>query len=430
MAEIKLFNLLCKTGVSKEFNGTNDQKLSINSVDGKILRWDLKAEIFGFCESKDHSVNYSGLSHSLNLSKAKRNNLLPLFVGHNDQFSCLNSNLNANHINQSSYHSGVTFSDVIPNKKIDAVHKITERTTNIHNAQCSSKNSVSDKPSSCLFENFQKQYDKRNHNRLFNFERCVAYKTCNGNVLGYIKKDISKSHVEANLYNQHYQPDGCNLNRPSQETEFCHTLVNSNLKGQNHCSFYHDSSTNVLSPTKSKAVTPIPLTKDVCTIVIHENEKDNAPDKCAAGKSSISLPHSLPVCVLEEKHEICCSNEVNMLFLTKLFRQIFNLPKPRSKIKIVFHSKIQRPLKCATRKAFFIIENQLPVELGKFSYSNSDPFVHTNINQLATNSVNKSSYPNFTRSRKTKTCFRKSSYSTDIHNIRKWHSGRLKIKIK
>lgn len=127
------------------------------------------------------------------------------------------------------------------------------------------------------------------------------------------------------------------------------------------------------------------------------------------------------------------NNDVNMLFLTKLFRQIHNLKLGRARNKVnQFHAKQNRLKPCikfkdvdlnqVKPKTLIVSVNMDYSNLNKNSFDNSSESIVSFHQQIRIN---------FCSYRQVGLYFTKTvSHVSDIHCIRKWHRGMLKVKRK
>lgn len=414
MTDLQIFTFVCKKQLNRSHDETCFPTTYIGHNKKEILPWHLHAQIYGLHANKEDYCQTNLPSHRA--TKSKDNVLSSLRSPSTDyipvqsiSYSNLNKH-NCSHVlsNQVTHKNG-RFEPYVP--------KSTEQFPVEGSSSCldtgagnhlvvfiNEKNTAKARHS---FENFQNSY-----NSTTQFKRAHRIEVTKGTHLPTVGDTLS---------------DLTNAGQYSCKTETFHSLDNSHVIVR-ECR-KHSLSHKILTPIPSENTNLIPSPTACSATKTVSVEIMDLFDPCRNVPAKLIVPMNLYASFDASKLEFSRKNEVNILFLTKLFRQIHNLPTAslrHSELKNYLKPKRVECYKHLKRNCLApITPNSLVSQVNHnlFKLNTSD------VNFEPSGSLNHQSHK-FRKHGQVVQFVSQSNQYTDVHRIRKWHSGMLKVKRK
>lgn len=419
MTELKLFNILSKRRVRHEYQQSNIDQRTIWQEESKTLPWLLQAEIYG--------TNYEVVCQTESILEFKSqssgivstNTIFPSFIGTGIRNGNATQCFNLNNSQSNDVHHQVC--DAERNASSVSQVRITaqEQTYDEKSFRKIPRNTKA-QAGNDSFENFQTFPE----------------------VASSFKSYLGSNEVR-NRYNECQQKNNmcvvksgennfANTSQITCETESCHSPKHSNMNSSEVFRNREELVTRILSPMKSLTLKMnTKLNKEQTKLLpTNSTELYKLFDPLIHASETSCPANNLSNVVHTIKPKMHVGLEVNMLFLTKLFRQIYNLQFASVRKKAMEinsngnYLKSNRKLK--GNRLTYTTNNSLVVTFST-DYSNLNT---NNISSEPTVSSQQQTHVNFGIFRQVRPLFAQSSHLADIHSIRKWHSGMLKVKRK
>lgn len=414
MTDLQIFTFVCKKQLNRSHDETYFPTTYIGHNEKETLPWHLHAQIYGLHENKEDYGQTSPPAQRATKSKDKALSSLRSPSTDNIPLQSISySNLNkynCSHVlrNQVIHKNGI-FETYVPNgtEQVSAEGSSRCLDTGARNHLVGLMNEKYTAKVRHSFENFQNSY-----NSTTQFECAPRIEITKGTHLPTVGCTLS---------------DLANAGQYSCKTETFHSLDNSNVIVREHGK--HSLSHKILTPIPSENTYLIPSPTACSATKTESVEIMDLYDPCRNVPAKLSAPMNLSASFDASKLEFSRKNEVNILFLTKLFRQIHNLPTASLR-----HSAFKNYLKPKRVECYKHLKRNCLAPITPNSLVSQG---NHNLFKLNTNDVNFEPsgsliHPShkFRKHLQFGQFVSQSNQYTDVHRIRKWHSGMLKVKRK
>lgn len=397
MMDIQILHIMHAKQIGEKLRQESFQPIIRSSNENETLPWHLHAQVYGLPKSKVCPYTSDILTNCNKTTSAKQNNLR--FLGTEHRFESPTSYSNLNKISYEQWVKSQSISSknryFCTNRQINAqitVQKIKPKSEHGVNSPLrgSEIGQVPFQPD-YVFENFQNNCsNKRAY--IVDLQNCdkssIYFKTSLCRTVSHSNMDICKSFGNQN-----------NLN--IQKLLQARSIVNIEKHRQS-------------KPTSENSQ------KDILDLFDPLNIKHERECNFRNNKDVESVKLKI------ENHEGCNKNEVSILFLTKLFRQIHDLSTKGLRKKENEMGFRQTRIKFKRhQKRTQTTANSLDMSVdGNYSNLNAS-FVVQNDFEFAAGTARQLCLM-YTTHQVRQVCTQ-SNHAIDIHKVRKWHSGMLKI---
>lgn len=403
MDDLSLLTIISKRQQGQHYEHLFTQQLNKQYDEGKNLPWSLHAQIFGvqsYEENVSHNVPYTQIDNN-----KSRDLFYPLCTGNICEYQISHSNVNEHDSSGLAHAQNLKTSDIFSS----AIALLNEDKIG-HTRACQAKSSLKSAPYQTL-----KRERKCKKQRNFSLIQPLCDNKSNQCSL--------QPHRVLHKVNSHFD-----VIEHTSGNKTCHQNY-SNLNNKNCVCFEHDKNDLLpapLQPIKTDIKNNVGGTKLSQAII--ESFGTGQTD-CNNNCNLVNEEIGVQAKVAPLNPNFSTNHEVNMLFISNLYRQIHNL-----KLGRVTKKAIQLHVRRNYLKSYKKIQNSGPNHVTPNSLVMS---IHIDYSNLNTNSFyNSSEYTfNFEQQSRMTNCsyrqvgqhFTQSIYAFDIHNILKWHSGMLKL---